>query len=150
MDGSVPRAPLLSDAGGKLYGTTAYGGGPALVGTVFKLTPSGGGSYRESVLHRFGNPKDGATPLAGLLADSTGALLGTTEMGGTHGDGTVFKLTPSGSKYTSSILYSFAGGTDGASPTGGLIAVGSALFGTTSDGGTGPNRGNGTVFELAP
>src|SRR5262249_32880910 len=41
---------------------------------------------------------DGAGPGAGaLLADDGGATYGTTSGGGTHGDGTVFKLTPSAS-----------------------------------------------------
>ena len=44
------------------------------------------------MLYRFKVGNDGATPLAGLIFDSKGALYGTTEMGGTLGFGTVFKL----------------------------------------------------------
>ena len=51
-DGNRPRAGLIFDAAGNLYGTTENGGG-TLRGTVFKLTPNGDGSWTESVLHLF-------------------------------------------------------------------------------------------------
>ncbi len=38
-DGAVPEAGVIFDSIGALYGTTAFGGGPAANGTVFKLTP---------------------------------------------------------------------------------------------------------------
>jgi uncharacterized repeat protein (TIGR03803 family) len=51
----------------------------------------------ETVLYSFcaaDHCKDGVYPLASLLGDAAGNLYGTTEMGGTHTFGTVFKLTP--------------------------------------------------------
>jgi uncharacterized repeat protein (TIGR03803 family) len=51
------------------------------------------------------------------------------------------------------VLYSFAGGSDGFQPNGGLVfdALGN-LYGTTMEGGvgTGCSDGCGTVFELTP
>jgi len=38
-DGAQPRAGLVMDAAGNLYGTTTVAGGPANGGVVFKLTP---------------------------------------------------------------------------------------------------------------
>jgi uncharacterized repeat protein (TIGR03803 family) len=160
-DGANSFAGLIADSSGALYGTTTYGGGPGNFGTVFKLTPSPGG-YVESVLYRFKGMPDGAYPQAGLIADGSGALYGTTSAGGSgmdqtcggsqfiFGCGTVFKLTPSGSGYTESILYNFLGlgVNDGEYPVAGLIAdAAGALYGTTQFGG--PNF-SGVVFKLTP
>ena len=145
-DGASPAAGLIFDDKGALYGTTSAGGYNGS-GTVFKLTPSGSG-YSESILHSFSGGSDGANPYAGLIFDNKGALYGTTSAGGYNGSGTVFKLTPSGSGYSESILHSFSGGSDGANPYAGLIFDNKgALYGTTSAGGY---NGSGTVFKLTP
>jgi uncharacterized repeat protein (TIGR03803 family) len=83
--------------------------------------------------------------------DSGGNLYGTTEFGGSNNTGTVFKLAPSGSGYTESVLYSFAGGSDGANPVTGLAMDNTGnLYGTTAYGGSsGSFYSHGTVFELA-
>jgi uncharacterized repeat protein (TIGR03803 family) len=149
-DGSTPEAGLIMDSAGNLYGTTSSSntqGCGSCLGTVFKLAPAAGGSYTESTLHIF-TGFDGAVPAAGLIMDSAGNLYGTTKLGtgrGGIGMGTVFKLSASGSNY--STLYSFTGGPDGARPVAGVIidSVGN-LYGTTSAGG----GGFGTVFQLAP
>ena len=63
------------------------------------------------MLYRFcslPNCSDGATPVAGLIADKQGALYGTTTGGGTGG--TVFKLTPPAkgqTAWTETVLYRF-------------------------------------------
>ncbi|MGA7354160.1 MAG: choice-of-anchor tandem repeat GloVer-containing protein [Candidatus Cybelea sp.] len=149
-DGANPAAGLVFDKKGALYSTTAVGGGVGCsfgCGTVFKLKPSGSG-YSESVLYRFAGTPDGANPHAGLILDDKGALYGTTSGGGVRGYGTVFELTPSGSGYSESILYSFRGGKDGAHPYAGLIFdKKGALYGTTSGGGY---NGSGTLFKLTP
>lgn len=105
-------------------------------------------NYAATVLHSFqGSPSDGTNPSGGsLILDSNGNLYGTTAGGGASGNGTVFELVNSGGSYTEKVLYSFTGGADGASPSGGLLidAAGN-LYGTTQRGGT---SGLGTVFEL--
>jgi uncharacterized repeat protein (TIGR03803 family) len=54
-DGGAPRAALIRDSAGNLYGTTASGG-PYNFGTVFKLDATG----QESVLHQFTGGVDGS------------------------------------------------------------------------------------------
>ena len=114
----------------------------ALALGVAVTTGPGAQAQTFKVLHSFSGGTDGSGPLAGLAIDSSGNLYGTTSSGGDLGDGTVFKFTSKGQK---TVLYSFAGGKDGAGPEAGLILIGTNLYGTTTDGGTGDR---GTVFEL--
>jgi len=100
----------------------------------------------ESVLHSFAlNDTDGYYPYAGLAIDTTGNLYGTTYEGGAYNEGTVFKVTPSG---TVTALHSF-GGADGANPYLSRVVRDKAgnLYGTTTAGGA---NGFGTVFKLSP
>jgi uncharacterized repeat protein (TIGR03803 family) len=92
-DGNDPSAGLIFDAAGNLYGTTVSGGTYS-EGTVFELTPTGGGGWTEQVLHSFGNGTDGFYPEPGLIFDAAGNLYGTTFRGGIYVWGTVFELTP--------------------------------------------------------
>lgn len=155
-DGAFPYGGLLADAGGSLYGTT-FGGGKFFAGTAFELAKSGSGGYVERVLHSFRGRKDGAGPQAALIADSAGALYGTTAFGGVgcpgrYGCGTVFRLTPHDSDYKERLLYSFTGGLDGKNPQGSLLADAAGnLYGTTASGGGSAEcpSGCGTVFELS-
>jgi uncharacterized repeat protein (TIGR03803 family) len=108
-DGAFPgTSGLIADSSGNLYGTTEEGG-QTNEGVVFKLAPS----RTETVLYAFTGGSDGGSPVAGLIADSSGNLYGTTVEGGTPGLGTVFKLSPGGIE---TVLYSFTGGTDGSGP----------------------------------
>jgi len=133
---------------GALYGTT-FGGGTYSYGTVFKLNSDGTG---YNGLYSFGGSGgDGASPAAGLVQGTDGALYGTAQSGGTFGDGTVFKLNTNGTGYTS--LYSFTGSEqDGASPRAGLVqGRDGALYGTTYTGGYRPYGifpGIGVVFKV--
>jgi uncharacterized repeat protein (TIGR03803 family) len=141
-DGSDPRAGLIIDVAGNLYGTTSEGGTSGH-GAVFKITAAGA----ESVLYSFGRPPvDGDYPASRLTMDSAGNLYGTTWFGGSHNEGTVFKLTSSG---VESVLHSFPGGPfDGVDPVAGLMMDGAgSLYGTTSKGGA---SGHGTVFKISP
>ncbi|MGA3213562.1 MAG: choice-of-anchor tandem repeat GloVer-containing protein, partial [Terriglobales bacterium] len=97
-DGQAPFSALVFDSSGNLYGTTesggAYGGG-----AVFEVTPHGGGSWTETVLHSFCSQgcSDGTEPYAALIRDVQGNLYSTTVSGGAHGQGTVFEVLPGGS-----------------------------------------------------
>jgi uncharacterized repeat protein (TIGR03803 family) len=146
-DGAWPMAGLTRDAKGDLYGTTSGGGdascgGGQGCGTVFKLTPAG----KETVLRRFQAQE---FPGASLILDSAGNLYSTTSASGTNGFGTVFKLDAAGEE---TVLHSFSGGTDGASPSAGLIQDSKGNFyGTTYRGGAGCcGYGKGVVFKLDP
>jgi uncharacterized repeat protein (TIGR03803 family) len=141
-DGWGPNGTLVRDAAGNLYGTTSLGGTgcDSGCGTVFEVSASG----TETLLHVFmDNGADGFSPSGGLSRDPSGNLYGTTEGGGAFGYGTVFKLDATGQE---TILYSFAGGTDGASPFAGLVrdAAGN-LYGSTYYGGA---YNFGTVFKV--
>jgi uncharacterized repeat protein (TIGR03803 family) len=136
-DGGTPLASLtLND--GILYGTTAYGGSSGN-GTVFSVPVTGGPA---TTLYSFTGGTDGSTPVANLLLNGS-TLYGTTQVGGSSGDGTVFSMPATGGPATT--LYSFTGGTDGASPSAGLVLSGNTLYGTAAGGGI---DGNGTVFAL--
>lgn len=163
-DGSLPQGTLLRDKTGALYGTTSsrfpicpLRGG---CGTVFKLAPpaAGGKAWTLTTLWRFSGGNDGGDPIAGLVADATGALYSTTAIGGgnTCGDpspgcGSVFKLTPPASGttgWTPTTLWSFAGPPDGYFPTAPVVIDKTgAVYGTTQAGGA---FGIGTVFKLTP
>ena len=138
---SDPYCGLVQGSDGNFYGTTGAGGASD-DGTVFKITPSG----TEAGLYSFAKTgTNGQTPYAGVIQGSDGNFYGTTYFGGANGFGTVFKVTPSG---TETVLYSFAGGSDGEHPYAGVIQDSDGNFyGTTYQGGTG---GYGTVFKLTP
>jgi uncharacterized repeat protein (TIGR03803 family) len=155
-DGSGPRADLIADQAGNLYGTTFSGGGQASEGTVFRLKPPArqGGAWKETILHDFLNLGDGQYPWAGLVEDKAGNLYGTTWLGGIYGDcGVVFKLAPSGGTWTYSVLHNFSCDdlSDGGESRADLVIDGSGnLYGTTTVGGNGGCTGGcGVVFELA-
>jgi uncharacterized repeat protein (TIGR03803 family) len=154
-DGAAPNTPLVTDSKGALYGTT-YGGGTSGYGTVFKLTPAGSGAYTERVLYSF-NGGAGANPEGTLLIGANGVLYGTTKNGGDLGCscGVLFALSPLKSgRYGYATLYQFVGGSDGMTPTSGLVADNTGtLYGTTEHGGGSGNCGSegcGTVFEYNP
>jgi uncharacterized repeat protein (TIGR03803 family) len=151
-DGANPEASLVQASDGNFYGTTLYGG-TYDQGSVFKITPSGA----EAVLYSFsGNggirgSTDGALSYASLIQASDGNLYGTTEFGGAHGEGTVFRITLAGAE---AVLYSFTGGpegihgsTDGAQPVSNLTQGNDGnYYGATFRGGT---YDSGTVFKLS-
>jgi uncharacterized repeat protein (TIGR03803 family) len=161
-DGLDPEAGLTWDRAGNLYGTTRWGGGyyqhcTAGCGTVFKLSPTSGGHWKEQLLHRFnwipGGNNEGLAPYAGVILDSTGNLYGTTAGGGDNkceaGCGTVFKLTPlSNGRWKETILHTFHFDQDGYAPFGGLVMDKAGnLYGTTTWGGI---NNAGSVFKLTP
>ncbi len=151
-DGGVGSlGALLLDNAGSLYGVTEIGGAYS-AGTAFKLSPGTGGTWTLTTLYAFQGQPDAAFPYGGLIADSSGALYGTTYFGGTAGSGTVFELrpTPNIGGWKEVVLYSFRGGSDGGYPTSTLLfdAVRN-LYGTTSNGGD-SGCGCGVVFQLQP
>jgi uncharacterized repeat protein (TIGR03803 family) len=131
-DGANPNAEMVQDAAGNFYGTTQYGGQGCYgrgCGTVFEVSSTG----QETILHRFSDRPDGASPLGGLALDSSGNIYGTTWLGGVYSLGTVFSLDSSGHETT---LHSFAGGSDGANPMDApVLDQAGNLYGTTSAGG---------------
>ncbi len=131
----------------------------ALLAIAFTLTNTAYAQFTENILYNFGTvTNDGRDPGMPLIADGQGNFYSTTIAGGAHNLGTVFELSPNGSGgWNETIIYSFAGGTDSASPYDNGLTFDSHgnLFGTTfyggrSGGNTCRTLGCGAVFELSP
>ena len=156
-DGEDSDVPLILDAHGNLYGTTAHGGNYSLCqefqagcGTVFELSPQSDGTWKEYVLHRFAQFKDdGAWPfLEGVVMDPQGILYGATSAGGKYGSGTIYKLTPGkNGHWKETILFDFPTVEDGGGPLGVTLDSKGNLYGTAGGGGGGCSCG--VVFKLA-
>jgi uncharacterized repeat protein (TIGR03803 family) len=157
-DGGVtPEGSVARDDKGYISGVTWVGGdlncpqGQGYgCGVLYRLR--GVGKHGETVLHAFAGPPDGAKPMGGLLVDGSGSIYGTTSLGGSTDQGTIFRLDKNG---TMTILHSFSG-VDGALPQAGMLRDDAGnLYGTAWWGGDfqsphcGYNRGCGVVFELS-
>ncbi|HTA22105.1 MAG TPA: choice-of-anchor tandem repeat GloVer-containing protein [Terriglobales bacterium] len=140
-DGANPRAGVAFDNAGNLYGTTYAGGGGGGIGfgTVYELSPSGGG-WTESVLHVFG--QNANHPMSEINMDESGNLYGTANSGGL-GLGGVFKLIKVGGEWKN-LVFQF-NGQNGGNPAAGIFLASqkNLAFGTTAHGGNG-----GTVYEF--
>jgi uncharacterized repeat protein (TIGR03803 family) len=148
QDGGTPYAGLVFDASGNLYGAATDGGGPDYNegGTVFELTPSGG-SWKLKVLDTLAGWGISGT-YRNLLLDASGNIFATTHCDGADSAGTVYELTPSGSSWTYTQLYSFTGGTDGQYSFSNLVFdTAGNLYGTTNQGGA---YGYGVIFKVTP
>lgn len=150
-DGDGPTAGLVFDKSGNLYGTTDRGG-TYDAGVAFELSLSPGNTWTETVLYNFGNVDDGSDSRSELVFDAGGNLYGTTEFGGAHRGGTVFRLSPSPKGWTETVLHAFWGRIQGpgpSNPVGGVVIdSGGNLYGVTLAGG---NKGGfGAAYELVP
>jgi uncharacterized repeat protein (TIGR03803 family) len=96
---------------------------------------------------------DGINPTSGVIQATDGNFYGTTSSGGTNDDGTVFKVTSTGTLTT---LYSFcsqANCADGNGASGLIQATDGNFYGTTSGGGNHGGcvyTGCGTFFKITP
>jgi uncharacterized repeat protein (TIGR03803 family) len=118
-----------------------------------EATIPGGGAGSENALYNFAGGSDPKLPYAGLVFDKAGNLYGTSELGGTDNQGTVFEISSnSNGTWTETVLYNFTGGADGGQPYGSLVFdTAGNLYGTTNFGGSSNcSQGCGTVFELTP
>jgi uncharacterized repeat protein (TIGR03803 family) len=143
--GESPSGGVI-ERGNYLIGTAEYGGtnvfgGTSNLGTVFEFGPLFGNPQLTALANFDGG--NGATPTTGVIADASGDLFGTTESGGTSGDGTVFEIA-AGSTFITP-LASFTG-TNGLEANGLILDGNGNLFGTTQSGGA---YSDGVVFEIA-
>ena len=138
---------LIQGKDGNFYGTTASAApqrGASTYGTIFRITPAG----VLTTLYSFTGGNDGRYPIE-LVQGSDGNFYGISD-GYTFpndtyvGNGTIFKITPTGVFTT---LYSFTGGSDGGPPSGIVQGNDGNFYGTTISGGT---NDNGTIFRITP
>jgi uncharacterized repeat protein (TIGR03803 family) len=143
-DGITPQAGLVLGSDGDLYGTTLYLGASGY-GTVFSIDTSG----ELATLHSFTDRADGGNSYPAMIQATDGNFYGVTYTGGAHDEGTVFRMTPTGTLTT---IYAFCLDqsvcADGAEPVGGLVQGNDGnLYGTTA---RGANQicGCGTIFRI--
>jgi uncharacterized repeat protein (TIGR03803 family) len=128
----------------------------AIVLALITVVPQVAQAQTYKVIHNFTGGNDGSYPQSGLALDQGGNLYGTASVGGTYGNGTVFRLVHSGSNWVFFPLYNFKGGYDGDAPFGPLtIGPDGAFYGTTLAGGYFQGDycrggGCGVVFRLRP
>jgi uncharacterized repeat protein (TIGR03803 family) len=145
-DGEIPAGTLLLLSNGNFYGITSGGGGHSS-GTLYEITPGGSLSLIYTFCSNAGCP-DGASPIGALILASDGNFYGVTSAGGSPAhDGTVYRLTPSG---TFSTIYEFCLGqsncTDGITPISGVIqGKDGNLYGVTLSGGS---QAEGAVYKI--
>jgi uncharacterized repeat protein (TIGR03803 family) len=149
-DGNSPRANLILDSSGNLYGTTMFGGSFSS-GTVFELLPQAHGGWKETILYAFQGGEDGSGPAAGVVFDQVGNLYGTTVGGGLIRGGTVYELSPQAGVWVENQLAYFEVGFGSPRyPYSGLSFDSAGnLYGTTLKGGY-ASSGQGTIFKLMP
>jgi uncharacterized repeat protein (TIGR03803 family) len=139
-----PTAGVLRDGAGNIYGTVSD--------AVYKVTAANGATGELIPLYNFTGGADGGTVTSGLVRDAAGSMYGTANSGGSlncpDGCGVVYKVFRANNTWQETVLYTFAGGADGASPAPyGALSRDSAgtLYGTTQYGG---KYGAGVVFEV--
>jgi uncharacterized repeat protein (TIGR03803 family) len=153
-EGAEPRAGVVFDGAGNLYGTTNSGGNNSVsacntfnsdgCGTVFELAQTAPGQW-QLISFDF-DFTDGGRPQSAVTLDGKGNLFGTTTMGGPVDGGTVFSFRQKAGVWEKGHLYSF---TQSNSQPYGNVVVDAAgnLYGTTYQGGA---NVWGSVFELVP
>jgi uncharacterized repeat protein (TIGR03803 family) len=151
-DGDYPTAVVLGPAG-QVYGATPTPTENTIFGgEIFQLTPKSqpGGSSKLSRIYAFPFT-DGMEPFAGLVADGSGNLYGTTAWGGKDDQGAVFEVSPTVKGWKESVIYSFGPASNilysNVTPGGLVFDAKGNLYGVTEFGGA--NQA-GSVFELSP
>ncbi|HUJ72337.1 MAG TPA: choice-of-anchor tandem repeat GloVer-containing protein, partial [Verrucomicrobiae bacterium] len=144
VDGAMPLSTLVEGSDGNFYGTTSHGGA-SNTGTVFTITSAG----TLTTLYSFtGAGVDGAIPKSGLVQGTNGLFYGTTYLGGTNNDGTVFEISSNGVITT---LYQFDRRVDGKNPQAALVLASDGNFYGTTRGAnsTGGKNDDGTAFVMS-
>lgn len=145
-DGATGSAGRLLLRAGTFYGAATVGGANGQ-GTVFSLKHIPG-EWQFKTLYSFKGQPDAGFPYGGLTLDQSGNLYGTTYYDGANDFGSVYQLAPQpDGVWSERVLYSFKGGKDGLGSISNLVlARNGALYGTTSEGGSGCSCG--TIFRL--
>jgi uncharacterized repeat protein (TIGR03803 family) len=152
-DGYGPYDGVIADQAGNVYGVYGYGGSSPcyyMNGTVYEVSPSGSG-WTFNIVHCFTFQNDGSFPTGGVILDSSGNLLGTTNSGpgnfSDNGGGVFFSLSPSNGMWTESLLHNFLGRWGGGPYASLTMDASGAVYGTTIYDGS---AGFGSAFKLTP
>ena len=155
-DNFWPQGGLVQDAKGNLYGATG-GGGTYGVGTVYELSPpaQAGGAWTKTTIYNFLSwGTTGNLPSSGLTMDSTGALYGTTYVGGDSRCvcGVLYKLIPpalQGGAWTQQVLHAFTSWrSDGRLPNAAIVINSQGtIYGVTQQGGA---WDSGVLYQVRP
>jgi len=138
VSGGHPYGTLYFD-NTYLYGMTNNGSANPY-GSIFRIKPDGTGF---SNLKNFDLTHGGGPFGNSLIGDGT-YLYGMTSQGGQFSSGTIFRIAPDGTAFSTLLdLDNTTGGT----PYGSLISDGTLLYGTTSSGGA---NSVGTAFKIMP
>ncbi|MDZ4752574.1 MAG: T9SS type A sorting domain-containing protein [Flavobacteriales bacterium] len=137
--GKYPHGALLFD-GTWMYGLTQLGGVND-DGVIFRIMPDGTG-YEK--LFDFEMSTSGGSPHDSFLMHE-GWLYSLNFVGGTNGNGTLFKIQPDGNNFT--VLLNFESLTTGRAGISSPITDGTYLYGMTQLGGT---YDNGVIFSIKP
>ena len=137
--GAEPNGTLIYNSP-YLYGVTEKGGSNNK-GVIFYVNTDGTGFNN---LYSFGGSDDAIFP-CGALVHYGDILFGMTKNSQTSGYyGTIYQISTTGTGY--SMMHTFTGGSDGASPYGSLTLYGTDLYGMTNYGGA---NSDGTIFKIA-
>jgi uncharacterized repeat protein (TIGR03803 family) len=151
-DGNFPFSNIVVDAKGNLYGTTVEGGigtNPMCYGTgcgtVWELSPTTDGRWKERIIHNFLGMGYGQNPWGGVTMDAAGNLYGDTAYGGNSQRGTVFKLSPTKTGWIGGVIFRLRGNASGGSQPNPSLAIDSHgnIFGSSP-------APESLVFELSP
>lgn len=134
-DGRWPHAALIQVHDGRLCGTT-YGGGRWGGGVIYCMSLDG----QMSNMHAFGAADNDASGSTNPLVEGEdGSLYGTSNFGGSQGQGAVFRLKPDGHIKVMDLW---------ARPSGGLLKASDGNFYGTAFWGGDPDLG--WVYRVTP
>jgi uncharacterized repeat protein (TIGR03803 family) len=142
-EGGVPEGGVTLDTRGQQYGTTFFGGQFGL-GTIFRMNGAG----QEVVLHSFNEATaDGESPTSQMAMAPDGWLYGSTNVGGVHLGGVVYRISTRGKfELVHSFVRSLEDGSEAWGPSGVIVSKSGQLWGVTQFGGY--DGGQGTVFKI--
>ncbi len=141
MNAGQPRAGVIFDPQGNIYGTTKTKNG-----TVFELSESNGVWTGDTIYSFTGGRFESLT--GGLVRDNADNLYGPKSG---PSCGAIYRLQNGNGQWNEAELI-FKEGTSGPCVPGGALTFGkwSALYGTSTEGGTCGANGCGTVFGILP
>lgn len=153
VDGEYPLGQITSDQAGNIYGSASNSEKQQYEGSVFEMSPSGGG-WTFNLLYAFPAPPGAGYPDGGVIFDSQGNLWGVAGYGGAdncssddYNCGSIYKLSPSSSGWTETTEFEFNTSTGG-HPIGTLVSDQSGNFYDTLD--TSGPYGGGSIFQFVP